>query len=239
MHSSNQNLIIRKHSLPMQKSISGFFQATVSNDKTSKTSDLTSKRDKTVIDAVPGLYIIKDFITEAEETCLMQDVYKIPHWESIGHRKRMRLGYKHDPDSKPCMKYLGELPDPIQFVISRILDEKLMSKKPEQCVINEYEAGQGINAHIDRVEDFGSEVAGLSLNSDVIMEFHGPKGEKIELFVPRRSLYKMEGIARYEWKHSIPGRKKDKLSNGTMSIRKKRISLTFRTVELGFRKPKH
>lgn len=221
----------------MQKSFADFFQATT-NDLPSTTSNESSKRERTMVDAVPGLYIIKDFITEAEETYLMQEVYKIPDWESIGNRKRMRLGYKHDPESKPCMRYLGELPDPLQFVISRIMDEKLISRKPEQCVVNEYHPGQGINAHIDRVEDFGSEVAGLSLNSDVIMEFHGSKGEKIELFVPRRSLYKMEGVARFDWKHSIPGRKKDKLANGSISIRKKRVSLTFRTVQLGYRKPK-
>ena len=65
-----------------------------------------------------------------------------------------------------------------------------MSRKPEQCVVNYYDAGHGVYPHIDRIEDYGSEIAGLSLNSDVIMEFHRPQGETVEFFVPRSSLLK-------------------------------------------------
>lgn len=216
-----------------QKSLTDFFQSKVK--KTILNEPLL--KEKTVIDAVPGLLIVKNFITEAEETCLWKEVNKLP-WEPLGNRKMMKLGYRHDPQNKTVMKHLGELPEPFQFVISRILEDKLMSRKPEQCVVNYYDAGHGVYPHIDRIEDYGSEIAGLSLNSDIVMEFHGPKGERIELFVPRRSLYIIEGVARFDWKHTIPARTKDKLENGLINIRKQRISLTFRTVELGFRKPK-
>jgi len=184
---------------------------------------------------VPGLYLIKDFITPAEETLLFAEANKL-NWFKFGSRYRTLLGWMHDKDDGGKMRRLGDLPTDFQFVIDRIMEAKIMDSPPEQCVINSYEPGQGISAHIDRVEDYGRQVAGLSLGSDTVMEFIGPNKEKVELFVPRRSLYLMEKDARYKWKHSMPGRKKDQLENGIMSFRKKRVSLTFRDVIVGFRK---
>ncbi len=71
---------------------------------------------------------------------------------------------------------------------------------------------------------------GISLGSDIIMDLIGPKGEKIPIFLPRRSLYILQGEARYIWKHGIPGRKTDKLKDGKLLIRNTRASLTYRIV---------
>ena len=225
-----------------QKSLTTFLHpattSTVSNSPTiskptSEPERISKKR--IAIEKVPGLFLIKDFITQAEETLLWSEVNKLP-WTKFGSRYRMLLGWIHDRDNEGKMTKIGDLPESFQFVIDRILEDKIMDNRPEQCVINSYEPGQGISPHIDRVEDFGRQVTGLSLGSDVVMEFIGPKGEKVELLVPRRSIYLMEGDARYKWKHSMPQRKKDKLENGLMNVRKKRISLTFREVDVGFRK---
>lgn len=62
------------------------------------------------------------------------------------------------------------------------------------------------------------------------MDFTPPKGKKFSLLLPRRSVFRMEGDVRYDWKHGIPYRVRDKLEDGRISIRSKRISLTFRII---------
>jgi alkylated DNA repair dioxygenase AlkB len=220
--------------LDKQKTITQFFKST-----TKKTSaQEPNKPEKTIIEQVPGVILITNFITESEETFLWNETNKMP-WEPLGDRFQMKLGWRHDPEDREKMVYVGELPDPYRFVTDRILEEGLMKERPEQCVVNYYHAGQGVYPHIDRVEDYGSEIAGVSLGSDVAMEFHGPKNERIEIFLPRRSLYFVEGVARYDWKHTIPARNRDRLKNGLVNIRRKRISLTFRHVKIGYRREKN
>jgi alkylated DNA repair dioxygenase AlkB len=60
-------------------------------------------------------------------------------------------------------------------------------------------------------------------------------GEKLSVWLARRSLVVMHGIARYEWTHGIARRKSDKV--GTFIVpRSRRVSLTFRA-SLGGQKP--
>lgn len=50
-----------------------------------------------------------------------------------------------------------------------------------------------------------------------------------EIILKRKSLVKLSGEARYDWKHGIKARKYD-IIKGTKYERKKRISLTFRII---------
>lgn len=64
------------------------------------------------------------------------------------------------------------------------------------------------------------------------MQFTNPKtDEKQEMFLKEHSLVILAGHARYEWQHAIPARKTD-VVNGFKIERKRRLSLTFRTVIL-------
>jgi hypothetical protein len=54
---------------------------------------------------------------------------------------------------------------------------------------------------------------------------------QVLLWLAPRSLLLLQGTARYEWQHGIPARKSD-VRNGQRVQRGRRVSLTFRAVQL-------
>jgi alkylated DNA repair dioxygenase AlkB len=179
---------------------------------------------------IPGLLLIKNFLTDVEEKNLIKEINSRP-WLLSLKRRTQHYGYKYDYTSRNTSEYLGELPNFMDFVIERMIDEKLFESRPDQCIANEYEPGQGISPHIDVAKIFGNEVASISLGSDIIMDFYDSQNAKTSILLPRKSLLLLKDEARYQWKHGIAERKKDQLENKMTLFRKKRISLTFRTVK--------
>lgn len=151
---------------------------------------------------------------------------KLP-WNNDIKRRYQVHGYKYDSLTKSILQYVGELPSCFSFLIDRIKEQNLKSEKIDQCVVNEYVPGQGIAPHIDKTI-FGDQVINISLGSDIVMDFFGPADEKKSVLLPQRSVLLVEGEARYKWKHGIAARKTDKLEDGAILRRNKRISLTFR-----------
>lgn len=176
---------------------------------------------------IPGLTYIPDFITRDEESALIAEIDAQP-WLNDLKRRVQHYGYKYDYKARAVTDdaYLGPLPDWIAPVTQKL------PFKPDQAIVNEYLPGQGISAHIDCVPCFDEAIASLSLGSPAIMQFTNPKtGEKQEIFLKERSLIVLSGPARYEWQHAIPVRKAD-VVGGFKIERKRRLSLTFRTVIL-------
>lgn len=129
------------------------------------------------------------------------------------------------PDS-----YLGPLPDWLARIAARLVSEGIFQTPPEQVIVNEYEPGQGIAAHIDCEPCFGDVIASLSSGSACIMEFTDTRsGEVIEHYLEPRSRLILSGESRFNWKHGIPARKSD-IINGITRPRGRRLSLTFRNV---------
>ena len=94
-----------------------------------------------------------------------------------------------------------------------------------QLIVNEYEPGQGISAHID-APCFGPAIATLSLGSACVMRFsNGDRHE--DVWLDRRMCVVLTGPARSEWTHAIPTRKSDP-RHGRRLARSRRLSLTFR-----------
>ena len=54
---------------------------------------------------------------------------------------------------------LGDLPPELLELAHRLYDRKLVPQMPDQVIVNEYNAGQGISAHVDEKSSFadGSE----------------------------------------------------------------------------------
>ena len=97
----------------------------------------------------------------------------------------------------------------------------------DQLTVNDYVPGQGIPPHIDTHSPFEEVFCSISLNSEATMTFKNPEGEVRHISLKPRSLMVFSGEGRYNWLHSIPTRKFDKV-NGLIKSRRRRISLTYR-----------
>jgi len=196
-----------------------------------------TKHERQFVKEVPGLSIIQGYITPAEEGRLFKQLDKLP-WVVDFSRKLQYYGYRNERE-KPyhLVPIQQEIPECLDSLMDQVVEENLIYKRPEQVIINDYEPGQGIRPHFDRKDYFDNTIIGVSLGSDCVMEFTPQENkkentgkEKVYVYMPRRSLYVIEDDARYEWLHGIPGRKNDKLGDGKVAVRQRRISITFRNV---------
>lgn len=117
---------------------------------------------------------------------------------------------------------------------SNDIDEERNTKRCHryfnQCIINRYEPGQGISAHVDDTKLFRGVVACFTFGSGAETEFSRVKSITREenvfsLYTEPRSLYIMSGESRYDWKHCMKARKSDP-EHGTRGVR---YSVTFRS----------
>ncbi len=87
----------------------------------------------------------------------------------------------------------------------------------EEALVTEYPPGAGIGWHRD-APMFGPAVIGISLGAAARLRFRRAD-ESSELLLDPRSAYVLDGPARKDWQHSIPGAKAP------------RYSITFRTLK--------
>ena len=182
---------------------------------------------------ISGLTYIADFIDADTEAALIQ-TRDNQSWITKMKRRVQHYGWRYDYKARSVSNDLriGALPDWLQTYAGRLQQAGLFAEMPDQVIINEYQPGQGISAHIDCVPCFTDTIASLSLSSPCVMDFtHSKTGEKSSLLLEPRSLLFLAGDARYVWQHAIAGRKTDRY-NGQIIERKRRISLTFRKVIL-------
>ncbi|CAG8713094.1 4244_t:CDS:2, partial [Gigaspora rosea] len=142
--------------------------------------------------ALGGLYIIEDFITETEEQVLIRAIDSRA-WCGNGVAK--------------VIQNLGPLPTFTDFITKRFKQQKIIEfeDEPNMCIINEYEAGQGIMPHTDAATIFGPIILSLSLLSSCLMKFTHSNNPETQFLVvlPPRSLLIMTKSSRYDYKHSI------------------------------------
>ena len=182
---------------------------------------------------ISGLTYIPDFITKEEEQSLIENIDNSP-WLYDLKRRVQHYGYKYDYKARAVNNdaYLGPLPEWVKPLSQRLFEEGVFPSAPDQMIVNEYEPGQGISAHVDCVPCFDGTIASLSLGSSCTMEFSNIRTqEKKEILLEERSLIVLSDEARYDWTHAIPGRKSDMI-NGQKIYRLRRASLTFRNVIL-------
>jgi alkylated DNA repair dioxygenase AlkB len=183
------------------------------------------------MNAPSGLLYIESFVSPDEEAALVRAIDAAP-WRDDLKRRVQHYGYRYDYAAKKAAEemFLGELPDWVRSVAARLVAEAFFESPPDQAIVNEYEPGQGISPHVDRVDSFGPSVASLSLLSACEMRFsHVSSESEHALYLAPRSLLVLREAARYEWRHSISGRVKD-VRDGVAIPRSRRLSLTFRTL---------
>ena len=182
---------------------------------------------------IPGFAYVPGFLDEDDEQRLVEWT---DHQEWNGELKRrvQHYGWRYDYKAREvrASMRLGPLPPKLAVLAERLFEEDLVAHVPDQAIVNEYEASQGITPHIDVIA-FDDGIATISLLESWEMVFHPPHGkEKVPRMLERRSVAIMHGEARYRWKHEIKKRKSEPALDGAGKRRKRerRISLTFRKV---------
>ncbi|GLV35618.1 uncharacterized protein CBL_01232 [Carabus blaptoides fortunei] len=205
-------------------------------------SETVPINDKKNQDLPPGLILLKNFVTEEEESILLSCI----KWDesdsgNLKHRKVKHYGYEFRYDINNVDKnvpLLAEIPDECENILNRFRknNEQFENFKPDQLTINEYKPGQGIPPHVDTHSAFEDPLLSLSLGASVNMEFRNNNDNHISVLLPRRSLLIMSGESRYAWTHGITPRKFDIVPSDqglTVLERGLRTSFTFRKVLKG------
>lgn len=139
-------------------------------------------------------------------------------WEPApGSRRVLQFGSRYNYVTR-CVHFNTVEPIPKTLLV----DGLPTSEKWDNVIVNEYEPGQGISAHIDQPHWFGETVCSLSLVSSTTMTFTNvtDSSQRFILALPRGSLLTLSGEARYKWTHQID------------SVETRRLSITYRTVNL-------
>jgi alkylated DNA repair dioxygenase AlkB len=182
--------------------------------------------------SLPGLFLYPDFIDEAKEKQLLDEIDS-QTWIVDYLRRLQYYGYRNELD-KPydLIPFPIPMPPLIYQLSQEIVGQQILLHQPDQVIINEYVPGEGIKPHKDRAY-YENQICGVNLGSGCIMRFiKGKNEEVVDIVIPRRSLYVMQDDARKKWKHGIPPRKKDNIA-GTLQQRERRVSITYRKVKQG------
>lgn len=158
--------------------------------------------------------IVENFIDNEKELVEFIDKQK---WNTSLSRRTQHYGYEYDYKSKK-LKESVPIPQEFNELIQKIQNTSNL-KCINQIIINEYNKGQGISAHIDHTKLFDDTIASLSLLTEATMIFRPstPEGhEKIFILKPKSIIF-MQGDLRYKYTHEIKNTKKTR-----------RISITFR-----------
>ena len=181
----------------------------------------------------PGAFYQTDFVSPEEAAILTGQIDSAP-WRSDLKRRVQHYGYRYDYKARVARKedYLGPLPDWTSDVLFRLTASGPFSSQPDQIIVNEYEPGQGIAAHVDCVPCFGATIAMLSLCSGLEMVLTSARtGKVLTIYLEPDSLLVLSAEARYDWSHKIVARKYD-IVEGQKVPRSRRLSITFRTMNL-------
>ncbi|RNA26571.1 SDA1 -like protein [Brachionus plicatilis] len=177
---------------------------------------------------------IVDFFTEQDENQNSVVGLKRRRVKHFGYE--FKYGSNNCDDTKPLTDPENKMPQVLDELFEKMLNDKLIHVKPDQLTVNFYEPGQGIGPHIDNTVAFDNFIISLSLMSSTMMEFRQKETKKIsKILLKPNSLLVLKGESRFNWSHSIPERKHDlfKDSNSGQYLvlkRNMRISLTFRKV---------
>lgn len=178
---------------------------------------------------IPGLSYIPNYLSADAQNQLIERLDRSVWSRELGSRRVQHYGWRYDYRAQqvPQDAYLGLLPTELDVLACELRARGHFAAIPDQVIVNEYNPGQGIGAHIDCVPCFGPTVASISLGSTCEMEFMRNRGAKFQLLEPGGLLI-LTGEARYAWTHQI----RPRIHDGDL-MRSRRVSVTFRTVLTG------
>jgi alkylated DNA repair dioxygenase AlkB len=181
---------------------------------------------------VPGLIYVADWL-DATACSALTAAIDAGEWSTQLRRRVQHYGHRYDYGSRSVASNADTASAPPFPAWAAALAARLaeyLPEPPDQAIVNEYEPGQGISAHVDCVPCFGPVVAAVSLGSPCVMDFTLPgEGAKVPVRLDPGSLCVMTGPARYAWRHAIAARKSDPSPAGRVP-RGRRLSVTYRSV---------
>ncbi|MDT0304300.1 alpha-ketoglutarate-dependent dioxygenase AlkB [Streptomonospora wellingtoniae] len=183
--------------------------------------------------AVQGLRCVADWLTPDACQALLSNI-DAEEWSAQLKRRVQHYGRRYDYGRRSAAgdqrAPAPPLPAWAREAAARLVREGLMDQEAEQVIVNEYQPGQGISAHVDCLPCFGPVIAAISLGSTCLMDFTDPEGgAKLAVPLAPGSLLVMTGPARHTWRHAIAARKSDPGTTGRVP-RGRRVSVTFRTL---------
>ncbi|XP_062996393.1 alpha-ketoglutarate-dependent dioxygenase alkB homolog 6 [Elgaria multicarinata webbii] len=133
-----------------------------------------------VVQSPPAAYYIPDFITEAEEAYLLQQVYGAPKpkWTQLSGRRLQNWGGL--PHAKGMV--LEKLPSWLQAYADKVSSLGVFEGKlANHVLVNEYRPGEGIMPHEDGCLYFPT-VTTINLGSHTLLDFYHPvsRGQQTE-----------------------------------------------------------
>ncbi|KAJ8348322.1 hypothetical protein SKAU_G00269110 [Synaphobranchus kaupii] len=206
-----------------------------------------------VKDAPPSVYYVPDYITEADEAYLLQQVHKAPKtkWTQLKDRRLQNWGGLPHPKGMLAEK----LPEWLQKYAEKISALNVFSgKTANHVLVNEYNPGQGIMPHEDGPLYYPT-ISTISLGSHTVLDFYRPISSSqtdvaqteesrylLSLLVRPRSLLVLQNEMYQNVLHGIQGVVQDTLTDrvanlslasasaGDSLTRGTRVSLTIRHV---------
>jgi alkylated DNA repair dioxygenase AlkB len=151
--------------------------------------------------------------------------------DSINSRKYQHYGFTYNYKTRKIDEVCDPLPEvliPLQQELTSfckqhgLIDDTYLFN---QCIVNDYQPGQGINKHTD-IKAYGAVIGCYTFGSGAMMTFRN-KDRVENIYVKPNSLYVMSGESRYLWTHEMPSRKSD-MVDGKKILRDRRVSVTFR-----------
>ena len=183
---------------------------------------------------IPGLRYFPAFLDDQQQRSAIRQIDESA-WLTDLERRVQHYGWRYDYRARTIDRgmRIGPLPDWLAEIAALLHGRTgKFHNLPNQAIVNEYEPGQGIAMHVDR-HCFGPTVATVSLGDDWTMDFRIVGGkEKAQLLLARGSALVLTGAARNRWLHGIAKRKSESVDSIRRRPRKRRLSLTFRTVQL-------
>ena len=182
------------------------------------------------------LFLVREYITPETEASLLSVIYGDSlkdRWVQLQKRELLCLGGVPHPDGAIC----EALPPAIKELGHGLAEAGAMSM-PNQCLINKYLPGQGIDAHSDGPK-FASEVAILTLEGPALMYFglvekkvYPSLPPRLEVLLEPRSLLLITGEAYELYVHRIDHIHVDETQSGHRVARApRRTSLTLRRLK--------
>lgn len=139
---------------------------------------------------IPGIHLLHDFVTPAQEQELLAAVDARP-WKSLAKRRVQHYGYEflYETRNVNAKHFLGGLPSFVSSILNQIsflfpdlnltgrrsasasAENNILLLELDQLTVNEYPPGVGLSPHIDTHSAFDGLIFSLSLAGPCIMEF--------------------------------------------------------------------